>query len=36
MNGPYGGFKQSGFGRTGGGEGLYEFMQVKDVRIGMS
>ena len=34
--GPYGGFKPSGFGRTGGREGLYEFMQVKNVRIGMS
>jgi aldehyde dehydrogenase (NAD+) len=34
--GQYGGFKQSGFGRTGGREGLYEFVQVKNVRIGMS
>ncbi|MCV7444250.1 aldehyde dehydrogenase [Mycobacterium paraense] len=33
--GPYGGFKQSGFGRTGGVEGLYEFLQVKNIRIGM-
>lgn len=33
--GPYGGFKQSGFGRTGGLEGLYEFLQVKNIRIGM-
>lgn len=31
--GPYGGYKQSGFGRTGGLEGLYEFMQVKNIRI---
>jgi aldehyde dehydrogenase (NAD+) len=34
--GPYGGYKQSGFGRTGGLEGLHEFMQIKNVRIGMS
>jgi aldehyde dehydrogenase (NAD+) len=34
--GPYGGYKQSGFGRTGGLEGLYEFLQVKNIRIGMS
>jgi acyl-CoA reductase-like NAD-dependent aldehyde dehydrogenase len=34
--GPYGGYKQSGFGRTGGAEGLYEFLQVKNIRIGMS
>jgi Aldehyde dehydrogenase family len=33
--GPYGGYKQSGFGRTGGLEGLHEFMQVKNIRIGM-
>ena len=33
--GPYGGFKQSGFGRTGGLDGLYEFLQVKNIRIGM-
>lgn len=33
--GPYGGFKQSGFGRTGGLEGLHEFLQVKNIRIGM-
>ena len=24
--GPYGGYKQSGFGRTGGIDGLHEFM----------
>jgi aldehyde dehydrogenase (NAD+) len=30
---PYGGYKQSGFGRTGGIEGLYEFLQVKNIRI---
>lgn len=34
--GPYGGYKQSGFGRTGGLDGLYEFLQVKNIRIGMS
>jgi acyl-CoA reductase-like NAD-dependent aldehyde dehydrogenase len=34
--GPYGGYKQSGFGRTGGIEGLYEFLQVKNIRIGIN
>lgn len=34
--GPYGGYKQSGFGRTGGLDGLYEFLQIKNIRIGMS
>ena len=34
--GPYGGYKQSGFGRTGGLDGLHEFTQVKNIRIGMS
>ncbi|WP_041783212.1 aldehyde dehydrogenase family protein [Mycolicibacterium chubuense] len=33
--GPYGGYKQSGFGRTGGLDGLHEFQQVKNIRIGM-
>ncbi|MGK2865273.1 MAG: aldehyde dehydrogenase family protein [Mycobacterium sp.] len=33
--GPYGGYKQSGFGRTGGVEGLQEFLQTKSIRIGM-
>jgi acyl-CoA reductase-like NAD-dependent aldehyde dehydrogenase len=33
--GPYGGYKQSGFGRTGGLEGMNEFLQVKNIRIGM-
>lgn len=33
--GPYGGYKQSGFGRTGGLEGLHEFMQTKNIRIGL-
>ena len=30
---PYGGYKQSGFGRSGGVEGLHEFLQVKNIRI---
>lgn len=34
--GPYGGYKQSGSGRTGGLDGLHEFQQVKNIRIGMS
>lgn len=34
--GPYGGYKQSGSGRTGGLEGLREFQQVKNIRIGLS
>jgi acyl-CoA reductase-like NAD-dependent aldehyde dehydrogenase len=34
--GPYGGYKRSGFGRTGGLEGFNEFLQVKNIRIGMS
>jgi acyl-CoA reductase-like NAD-dependent aldehyde dehydrogenase len=33
--GPYGGYKRSGFGRTGGLDGLHEFLQVKNIRIGM-
>lgn len=33
--GPYGGYKQSGFGRTGGLDGLHEFTRIKNVRIGM-
>ncbi|WP_286175176.1 aldehyde dehydrogenase family protein [Mycobacterium sp. DL99] len=31
--GPYGGYKESGSGRTGGIEGLHEFQQVKNIRI---
>jgi acyl-CoA reductase-like NAD-dependent aldehyde dehydrogenase len=31
---PYGGYKQSGSGRAGGIEGLHEFQQVKNIRIG--
>jgi acyl-CoA reductase-like NAD-dependent aldehyde dehydrogenase len=34
--GPYGGYKQSGFGRTGGIDGLQEFLQAKNIRIGLS
>nr|BFE37249.1 aldehyde dehydrogenase family protein [Actinomadura rugatobispora] len=30
---PFGGYKQSGFGREGGKEGLYEFLQTKNVYI---
>ncbi|BBX51897.1 aldehyde dehydrogenase family protein [Mycolicibacterium poriferae] len=33
--GPYGGYKHSGAGRTGGLEGLQEFQQVKNIRIGL-
>ncbi len=33
--GPYGGDNQSGTGRAGGVEGLYEFQQVKNIRIAM-
>ncbi|MGB6206936.1 aldehyde dehydrogenase family protein [Mycobacterium sp.] len=32
---PYGGYKQSGYGRTGGIEGLHDFLLVKNIRIGM-
>ena len=34
--GPYGGYKHSGAGRTGGLEGLQEFQQIKNIRIGMN
>ncbi len=34
--GPYGGYKQSGSGRTGGADGLHEFLQIKNIRIGMN
>jgi aldehyde dehydrogenase (NAD+) len=34
-SGPYGGYKQSGYGRLGGIEGLDEFSQVKLTRIGL-
>lgn len=33
--GPYGGYKNSGFGRSGGPDGLHEFLQAKNIRIGM-
>ena len=32
---PATGYKHSGFGRTGGLEGLHEFLQTKNIRIGM-
>jgi aldehyde dehydrogenase (NAD+) len=34
-NAPFGGVKQSGFGREGGREGLTEFLRTKNVFIGM-
>lgn len=34
--GPYGGYKHSGFGRSGGPDGLFEFLQAKNIRIGMA
>ncbi|MCL2055608.1 MAG: NAD-dependent succinate-semialdehyde dehydrogenase [Oscillospiraceae bacterium] len=33
INAPYGGWKQSGFGHEHGPEGLYEYLNVKHVRI---
>lgn len=33
---PFGGYKQSGYGRLGGEEGLLEFMQVKSVWINLA
>ena len=35
-NAPFGGVKQSGFGREGGREGLMEFLQIKNVFVGLS
>jgi len=33
INAPYGGWKQSGFGHEHGTEGLYEYLNVKHIRI---
>ena len=33
---PFGGMKQSGFGRLGGQDGLYEFLQVKNVWMNLA
>ncbi|MFT4047833.1 MAG: aldehyde dehydrogenase family protein [Solimonas sp.] len=33
---PFGGFKQSGYGRLGGEQGLHEFLQVKNVWMNVS
>lgn len=35
-NTPFGGMKQSGFGRLGGEQGLHEFLQVKNVWMNLS
>jgi aldehyde dehydrogenase (NAD+) len=35
-NAPFGGVKQSGFGREGGREGLMEFLRIKNVFVGLS
>jgi len=35
-NAPFGGVKQSGFGREGGREGLFEFLQIKNVFVGLT
>ncbi len=35
-NAPFGGFKKSGHGRLGGVEGLHEFLQPRNVWIGLS
>jgi aldehyde dehydrogenase (NAD+) len=35
-NAPFGGVKQSGFGREGGREGLIEFLQIKNVFVGLN
>jgi acyl-CoA reductase-like NAD-dependent aldehyde dehydrogenase len=33
--GPYGGYKESGFGRTGGVDGYREFLQTKNIRVAL-
>ncbi|MET0293979.1 MAG: aldehyde dehydrogenase family protein, partial [Phenylobacterium sp.] len=33
---PFGGMKQSGYGRLGGQEGLHEFLRVKNVYMNLS
>lgn len=33
--GPYGGYKHSGHGRTGGLDGLYEFLRTKNIRVAL-
>jgi acyl-CoA reductase-like NAD-dependent aldehyde dehydrogenase len=35
-NAPFGGVKQSGFGREGGREGLMGFLLIKNVFVGLS
>ena len=35
-NVPFGGFKQSGYGRLGGEAGLHEFLQVKNVWVNLA
>ncbi len=34
-SGPYGGYKQSGLGRSGGLEGIHENMRIKNIRAGI-
>lgn len=33
INAPYGGWKDSGFGHEHGSEGLYEYLNIKHIRI---
>jgi acyl-CoA reductase-like NAD-dependent aldehyde dehydrogenase len=35
-NVPFGGWKQSGYGRLGGESGLHEFLQVKNVWVNLA